>query len=321
MVILVYRGDKYTGLAEYSRVLMKGLDEIGYQYKKIPIYDNSFRDKILTKKYRDVHYLEPFSFVLYADLTTLHDLDFVDNPLYSHAYQKMLEMEINTSEYLVVSSKAIKEDVIKWNSKLEDSILISRWGIDTDLYNLNDIDIEYYDTLPHDKIRVLMVSTMTKRKNIIPVLKQLSNNEKFEITLITDLHRIMDLDYWLGVKAIIDKSNNIFVRSNLTYEELRYQYLIADIYLQPSLSGAFEMPIYEALSMGNDVVVYPLAVHKELMGNIPYYSDFSNIAKEIEDIVDFKKKPYFHDFIELNYSHTVMAKSMSGIYGEVFWSY
>ncbi|MEM0160085.1 MAG: glycosyltransferase [Candidatus Micrarchaeaceae archaeon] len=314
MTTIIYREQEGTGLGEYARVLMKGLTQIGYKFNPLPIVENSKFKRLRSYLAPNAHYTEPFSFVLGADLMTIHDLDFGNS---SRKYRLSLEYSIKSAKHLVVSSNVVADEFANWYPPLRERITVAHWGVDTDLFNFSSDDIRTYDSMDHDKIRVLMVGQLIKRKNFLPVLKQLSNNDKFRITLVSDLRNMMDLDYSRMASEIIDNSSNTFLLSNLSYQELRQQYLLSDILIQPSLSGGFEMPIYEALAMGTEVLAYPLAVHKELLRDIISYSDFnSSLTEEIESIVDFKKKAHLHDFVESNYSPRTMAKEMIRAYNE-----
>ncbi|MEM3192531.1 MAG: glycosyltransferase [Conexivisphaerales archaeon] len=315
MATIVYREQEGTGLGEYARVLMKGLTEIGYRFDSFPIVRNSIVKRLRSYLIPNAHYTEPFSFILGADLMTVHDLHF---GVSSKNYRLALEYSVKTSKHLVVSSHTVANEFANWHPSLRNRMIVAHWGVDTDLFKLSSDEVKAYNSMKHDKIRVLMIGQPIKRKNFLSVLKLLKNNDKFKITFVTNLHNITDFDYWCALNDVISGDDSITLLSNLSYQELRHQYLVNDIFIQPAISGGFEMPIYEALSMGLDVIVYPLELHKELLGDVVHYSNFdSSLPKLITEIVDYKKKSYLHDFVESNYSARTMAKEMIQVYNEV----
>ncbi|MEM0134741.1 MAG: glycosyltransferase family 1 protein [Thermoplasmatales archaeon] len=105
--------------------------------------------------------------------------------------------------------------------------------------------------LPLDKICVLSVSTMLKRKNLSMVKKTME--------LLGDYFKLV------RVGAPITPDNLSF--ENISYDKLNMIYNACDVMLFPSLYEGFGYPLVEAFATGLPVVASDIEIFREISGN------------------------------------------------------
>jgi len=222
-----------------------------------------------------------------------------------------IEILRNASKIFFLSSNIKEIFLNKYCSKFEREIINSKIeiipnGID-DFWLENIYDIK--KSINFDEIKILCVSQLIKRKNIL-LLKKATDflKKKYNIKLIVVGAKV-DLKIWK--KLTIDSSVSYY--EFMEKEKLIDIYRNSDIFALPSVHETFGLVYAEALSQGLPIIYtknegFDGQIRENI--GIPSYPRLNDLKKSIEKII------LEYDFFQKNCSHSVKKFSWDKIIDE-----
>jgi glycosyltransferase involved in cell wall biosynthesis len=181
---------------------------------------------------------------------------------------------INKSKFIIVSSKKVKSELIKYGAKTHQTKIIN-FGIPNDMLTTSKRSPKKY---------FLFVGVNQKIKNIKFIINRFKEFLKFK----KDYKLILVLNNFI-------KSNNknIKILSNISRQRLQKLYLSANAYLSASYYESFNFPILEALSQKCPVISLKSSV-------IPEMQKYVNIANNSKEFLKLMQRSVNNDLKTVN---------------------
>jgi glycosyltransferase involved in cell wall biosynthesis len=109
--------------------------------------------------------------------------------------------------------------------------------------------LEYKVNNPANKYQILCVSTITRRKNQISLIKAVNIlKQKYDIKLMLVATTYEGEDYYDEIKKLIGENNEtVKVNINISNEELKELYMASHLTVFPSIEEGFGLPIVESI--------------------------------------------------------------------------
>lgn len=132
---------------------------------------------------------------------------------------------------------------------------------------------------------ILHISSYAVHKNIETVIEALAQlpADKVKVKLVTTLQRDRTTD-----KAEYDRlisrigqlglADTVISAGHLTHNQVSFLYNAADVFVFPSCTESFGMPLVEAMAAGLPVVASDTAVHREVCNDAAVYFDTFDIS-------------------------------------------
>jgi len=170
--------------------------------------------------------------------------------------------------------KALKKKIYLTAIKVSGFLKSMCWHA-TDEQEVNDIQKHFrnskvvlaQDTTPlkpnfaplnHNKqkgqLKLVFLSLMTEKKNLLFLLQLLQNNPELQITLDV-IGPIKDHAYWNTCKVLIDKDDRICYKGQVAPSEVVNAMVPYDYFIVPTLGENFGHVIFEALTAGKPVII------------------------------------------------------------------
>lgn len=257
-------------------------------------------------------------------VVTIHDLIFMVHPeLYPFVDRKIYELKTKyacqKADTIVAISDATKNDIIE-------KIDVDPLKIEVAYQTCNPIFLEKFSKEDIDKVlrkydipanSILTVGRIEERKNVLSILKAINQkNIKEPFVIIGKPTPYLDKIYKYIKQNNLQKQ--VFVKNNVTTEDLPLIYQSAQLFVLPSLYEGFGIPLIEAMNCGLPVVTSHGACFAETCGDAAEYVnplDSDEIGHSISKILsnnnlrlEMIKKGYEHvkKFSELNVAERLM---------------
>ncbi len=222
-------------------------------------------------------------------VVTIHDLIFVRYPnLYSFFDRKIhffkFKYAAKKSDVVVAISEQTKKDIVSFLGINENKIKVIYQGCHTVFkqeYSENQIEntIKKHN-LPEEYI--LNVGTIEKRKNLLVILKSITNTPK-NLVVIGKKTAYFD-EVWDYIVANNFEKQVIFLK-DLSLEELAIIYQKATLFVYPSIFEGFGIPIIEALYSKTPVITSTGSCFSEAGGSHSLYINPEN-SDELRTAID-----------------------------------
>jgi glycosyltransferase involved in cell wall biosynthesis len=208
-------------------------------------------------------------------VVTIHDLIFERYPnLYSYFDRKIhflkFKYAAKKSDVVVAISQQTKNDIVTYLGIKEDKIKVIYQGCNAvfkQTFNEAEINsslIKY--NLPENYI--LNVGTIEKRKNLLTILKSITNTNKNLVVIGKKT------DYFNEIWTYIVSNNlekQVLFLKNLSLEEMAMIYQKATLFVYPSIFEGFGIPIIEALYSKTPVITSTGSCFSEAGGSHSIY--------------------------------------------------
>ena len=208
-------------------------------------------------------------------VVTIHDLIFERYPnLYSYFDRKIhflkFKYAAKKSDVVVAISQQTKNDIVTYLGIKEDKIKVVYQGCNAVFKQtfteaeLNSTFIKY--NLPENYI--LNVGTIEKRKNLLTILKSITNTNKNLVVIGKKT------DYFNEIWTYIVSNNlekQVLFLKNLSLEEMAMIYQKATLFVYPSIFEGFGIPIIEALYSKTPVITSTGSCFSEAGGSHSIY--------------------------------------------------
>ena len=162
------------------------------------------------------------------------DIKVLTELVYTPYFKNKLLKSFKRAEKLVCRSPHIKEKLLKLYPEFEAKIVVINSGIDENLIVKREVDFG-------EKIKVLSVANLIKRKNIDKVIKACKSIENIELTIIGDGKEKQNLEK-------LDK--NVIFKGKLPRKEVLEEMKKSDIFILPSINETLGLVYLEALASG-----------------------------------------------------------------------
>ena len=192
----------------------------------------------------DIHYIVPFLNSKNLNILTIHDTVVLHNRSILSVkfwlfYFIWYKIPCYFADFITVVSPKTKNELLKYKITSADKIKIIPNPI-SDLYKYSPLN-----PLNKENVKLLFIGSTTN-KNLYRVLHAIHNLP----CVLTIIGKINDE----CVNFIKMHKINVFVKYNLTNEDILSEYIHTDIVVFPSVYEGFGMPIIEAQAIGRPVV-------------------------------------------------------------------
>lgn len=233
-------------------------------------------------------------------VVTIHGLEFKVCPeCYSSGARKILDintfLSILFARKIIVPSESTKKDLMRFYHVKPEKIKVVNHGIE---YKTRNISANSEGGACRAKIRknifyILFIGRLEKRKNIVNLikafnrLKERTNKDKEDFKLILAGKAGYGFD---EIKKEIENSehkNDIVLTGYVSEEKKEGLYEEADLFVFPSFSEGFGMPVLEAMSYGVPVICSNTSSLPEISGDSVLMVDpysVENMAEALEKI-------------------------------------
>lgn len=179
-------------------------------------------------------------------------------------FKFLLPIIINRSRAVFTLSETVKQEIIRYYRLPENKIFVVPCGIDNSLFitsrRLKNFSDDY----------LLVVGASYPHKNISDLLENWPSWKglyKLKIASSRGSHKLF-------LQSLVDKfglANDVEFLGYVTAEELVTLIQNCRALIFPSRCEGFGMPPLEAMACGRPVIVSDIAVHKEVMKDVPIY--------------------------------------------------
>jgi len=285
------------------------IPKVGKSTKKVKVNlpwhtlrEQIFFPKILEKEKLDLVHFPYFSIpIKYKGnyVITIHDLILhhfatgkasrLPFPFYSlkhQAYKKIISTAAKNSKKIIVPSLFVKNDVRNTLGVDEEKIVVTYEGVDEGLGKGVDEKIDLLENIPF----LLYVGNAYPHKNLQFLTESFKQFQK-EYPEHANHHLVLvgkkDYFYDRLDKAIFHSS--IVHLTEVSDEQLKWLYMNAKAFVNPSLSEGFSLPSIEALSLKCLVLLSAIPVHREICGKWAIYFDPTNSDDLVGKIKDLSQ--------------------------------
>jgi len=209
---------------------------------------------------------------------TLHGL-YSLNPSISLYFNKRLEKDIITklieNDILITAvSSSVKELCVNNFHIPPDKIKVVLNGVDYEKFGCvkrSKSELRKQHSLPQDKIVLLQVGTLNKRKNHIAVLRAITsmdekNKEKIIYLVVGEGGEKSNLSNFVKENGL---SKNVVFAGRVSDEKLVDMYCLSDFFILPSTSEGLPLVFLEAMAAG-----LPIITFKDLEGVKDIYQPY-----------------------------------------------
>jgi len=164
----------------------------------------------------------------------ISDIKVLTQPAYSVYFKNKLLKSFKRAEKLVCRSYHIQEKLLKLYPEFNEKTIVIPSGVEENLIIKRNIEFK-------EKIKILTVANLIKRKNIDKLIKACERFENVELTVIGDGKELNNL------KRLSKKT--IFLGKK-TKKEVFEQMQNSDIFILPSINETFGLVYTEAMANG-----------------------------------------------------------------------
>lgn len=156
----------------------------------------------------------------------------------------------------ILYSELAKEYLLSINKKMKNLLVLGNNTLDSSNY-LENVSLERRKSTSekNDKLNILTVGFLIKRKNIITLLKVYKNiRQKTANVQLTILGKGPELDT-LKQYSLENNIQDVFFKGFVPHNEMPRYYAMADIYVHPALYDQWPQTCNEAASSGIPIIV------------------------------------------------------------------
>jgi len=218
-------------------------------------------------------------------IVTIHDVAFLTqkesvSKFFKIYYAFITPRSIKKADHIITVSEAAKQEIIRIYPFVKHKITVIYNGVNVKYRVLENVQ---------KKKQILYVGSINERKNIQGVLdafEKLPNELNYKLIIVGNFSKLFKVSKKLQASIYRAKKNkNIIFKTNLTNQELLFEYNHSYALLFPSFYEGFGLPILEAMACGTPVITSNLSSMSEICQDAvlyvnPYSSD--DIAKKIE---------------------------------------
>ena len=235
-------------------------------------------------------------------ILTIHDLNFLydnqKNEIKKKKYLKNIQQNINKASEIVCISKSTLKDVEEHLDLQKKSVKI--------IYN--GCSIQYIEELTSPKYLpnkpfLFTIGTITNKKNfhVLPALLQ-HNDMYLIIAGITQneyyKNEIIKIADKLGVKS------RVIFTGPISENDKQWYYKKCTVFVFPSISEGFGLPVIEAMSFGKPVILSKHTCLPEIGGDEAYYFKSFEIEEMQKNLIDA-----LHDYEVNNRKNTIISRA------------
>jgi glycosyltransferase involved in cell wall biosynthesis len=222
---------------------------------------------------------------------TLHDVIFMDpistrDTLYqqfgNYYRRKMVPLVTNKSEMIITVSNYEKQRILQRIKLNEKKIKVVYNGIDEQRFRIIDSPFADYEVRKKYNLPsrfILFLGSSAARKNALRVIEAYtiyaSQNENALPIVTPGLSANYISDRLTEIKQL-DKIKNFVTPGYIADEDLPALYNAATLFLYPSLSEGFGMPLIEAMACGTPVITSSVSCLPEIAGKAGVLIDPTN---------------------------------------------
>ncbi len=227
-------------------------------------------------------------------IVTVHDLIFLRYPkLYplidSKIYNKKFRHACDISDIIIATSEETKRDIEKYYFIPETKIKVVYQSCDENYYiqptpeQIQNVTSKH--NLPDNYL--LYVGTIEERKNLLTIIKALEFVKDIPLVVVGK-----KLKYFKIVMEYIKEKklkNRVIFLKDVTNEDLPVIYQKAHVFILPSISEGFGIPIIEALTSKTPVITTKGGCFPEVGGPDSIYvqpNDENELAEKINYLLD-----------------------------------
>lgn len=245
-----------------------------------------------------IHYLKNFSpFIkICKTIVTIHDIIPLTYPKMLEKieriyWQKRIILALKYADKIIVPSYFVKHEILKKFKIKETKIEVIYEGCNERYKPINNYKIlekvreKYF--LPSKFI--LSISTISKRKNYKALILAFANLIKKKNTPYKLVIGGRDGGNLKQIKQLIKNLNleqKIIICGFISYKDLPYVYNLAEVFVFPSFSEGFGLPVLEAMACGIPVIVSSEGSLSEITGNAGIFINPKNFY-EIEEAISY----------------------------------
>jgi glycosyltransferase involved in cell wall biosynthesis len=258
-------------------------------------------------------------------VVTIHDLIFVRYPnLYSYFDRKIhflkFKYAAKKSNVVVAISQQTKNDIVTYLGIKEDKIKVIYQGCNA-VFKQTFTEAEINSTLIKYNLSenyILNVGTIEKRKNLLTILKSITNTNKNLVVIGKKT------DYFNEIWTYIVSNNlekQVLFLKNLSLEEMAMIYQKATLFVYPSIFEGFGIPIIEALYSKTPVITSTGSCFSEAGGSHSIYINPES-SEELKEAINLlwdnpsKRKEMQEKGFEFvqKFNDEVIAKNWNELY-------
>ncbi|PIS09168.1 hypothetical protein COT75_02820 [Candidatus Beckwithbacteria bacterium CG10_big_fil_rev_8_21_14_0_10_34_10] len=207
------------------------------------------------------------------------------------AYKQIFRNSVLKSRKIIVPSKAVKKEILKFYQVNENKIKVIYEGVDQGFLKEGKASdpkvIEKYEI---KKPYFLYTGNVYPHKNVrrlILAIKAVNNHKKLNLVIVSS----RDVFLKRIEKLISQFKAQDFVRmvGFVTDKDLKVLYSQAEAFINPSLMEGFGLPGLEAMASQCPILVSSIPVFKEVYGNGAIYFDPQNVDDIKNKIISFLK--------------------------------
>ena len=279
------------------------------KFFKTGYINNAFNANYLTPFWFDVKkkipYIEKYDIIvshmpsgnIFADkfkgklICGIHisDLKVLTEPIYSIYFKQKLLKSFRRAEKLVCRSPHIEEKLLKLYPEFKTKTVVINSGIDENLIIKREPKFG-------EKIKVLSVANLIKRKNIDKLIHACKSFENIELTIIGDGEER---------KSLEKTDKNVIFKGHLEKEKVLEEMRNSDIFILPSVNETLGLVYIEALASGcitvgtaNDGISRIIKDEENGFLTKPTVKDIKNTLEKIisynkEDLNKIAEQAYF----------------------------
>ena len=319
-----------SGTSTYTSNVLKGLGEIGLQFKLISVRKREISiggkprfgiiSQMLSAQLKHtntkvVHSLSPSSIIRGTNILTVHDIiPLIKKDIYMKSRIDRLAFESNSRKVLnvpilLLSSQTVKNQMQEILHIDEERLKVIPHPIDHDSFFF-----QQGASFQHsNKINVVMVSDFNPRKRVDVVIKALRGVDDIEF------YHIGPVNAWDGrfreIKAMSEGYGNIHILGRLPVEKMRQFLSNADVFVFLSEAEGFGLTPIEAMACGTNVIVSDLGIFHETLANMAFFTDNEKFSADTVRmaIKNKLKRNVLMDFSN-KYSISKYAESLIELY-------
>lgn len=231
-------------------------------------------------------------------IATVHDLAIYENPEWFPSgqwYSKkvLVPNSIKNSAGIIAVSEDTKDQALRIFKIAEKKVEVIHEGIEDKEELSSDFISSIQNKFGTGGKFILYVGTIEPRKNIERLIRAFEKTEEYDSH--TEGYKLVlagkkGWKYDKIIKAFENSKmkDNIIFTGYISKQEKQALYSSCEIFIFPSLSEGFGLPVLEAMNFGCPVIASDIPSLKEICGNAVYYIDpldIESIAKGIIAVI------------------------------------